>query len=363
MSGKWYESFDCHVIIFSVKRGLSVFIRMPHNVGLVYDLGSSEEFDPGDIIAENISPYLAKYKDRHIAQCIISHPHVDHISAQKSFLEENSKLYPYLLTCPNDKEGEDCDPEQRIKFDRILNEDNSEAIERYRSYYEGRNCPLQILSSSCLPYNGVQGLECGIYYMKAMYVDIEHASDDCKYCNGLSILFYLSYGQQSILLTGDITPKVLNAILRDDHKKIEKRYHIYYEKNDINNPRDSHCRTSTQLSLGDLLRNRRLTVLLAPHHGLESGLSDELFDLMSEKPVINVISDKKKKSDSDGNIAKEYADGKYAEGCMVDDENIKIHRKMASTENDQHILIKLSGRTKIPSVYMRKDVEKLLSKM
>ena len=78
---KWYETLYTYIWVFNTGRGLSSIIRLPNNIGILYDLGCKDDFSPTEFITDNIVPHLSKYKPQEskgdstaIAQCILSHP-------------------------------------------------------------------------------------------------------------------------------------------------------------------------------------------------------------------------------------------------------------------------------------------------
>src|SRR5215204_5659295 len=46
MSKHWSQTFYTYVWVFNTGRRLSVCVRLPHNVGMMYDLGAAEHFSP-----------------------------------------------------------------------------------------------------------------------------------------------------------------------------------------------------------------------------------------------------------------------------------------------------------------------------
>ena len=98
---RWNETLFCYIWIFNVGRGLSAFIRTPLNQGILIDCGCSDDFSPLDFLGKHIIPKLERYKEREIAQLLISHPHIDHLLEIDNSAFEG--LNPYLLTCPHDK--------------------------------------------------------------------------------------------------------------------------------------------------------------------------------------------------------------------------------------------------------------------
>ena len=67
----WTKSNKTFVFIFNVERGLSIFIRLPNNHGIIYDIGSSENFSPTSFIEDNLISHIEC-----IDQLIVSHPHI-----------------------------------------------------------------------------------------------------------------------------------------------------------------------------------------------------------------------------------------------------------------------------------------------
>ena len=355
MPKKWYDTFYTYVWVFNTGRGLAVCIRFPHNVGILYDLGKDEAFSPLDFITQNIAPKLQSYNKFQIAQCVLSHPHMDHITEIEKLSKngtEKSSLYPSLITCPNDKvENESVD------FARILNEDNRDLINTYRECYSKRIPPLQTIQSLS-PCN-VPNVEYGLYYMVPPVVSSTHQTSDQDYGNGVSILLYLRHGNQTLMLTGDVTPDVLRKVLECD-TSIERRYTSF--SGSLKSSTDWHERTSNQPKLKELLKDRGLSVLVAPHHGLESGFCPELLAaIKGGKPMINVISEKRHLSDQDGQVEPRYQDINGAFGINVNIEGKNEQRYSVSTRDGHHILIIFRGTDLMPYIFLRKDPMQLLN--
>lgn len=353
MAPHWSQTFHTFVWIFNTGRGLSVCIRFPHNIGLLYDLGASQAFSPAAFVRKEIAPHLKKYKDCRIAQTVVSHPHADHIAE----LDVATKaLHPALLTCPNDK-----DPKEAVDFARIEREDNRELIAQYQGSYANRRPPLQTIQA---PEFGTDGyshipttVEYGLYYLRPPLVAALHQSSDQDYGNGLSLVLYLRYGQQSLLLTGDITPAVFRLVL-EGRAGVEKRYTRFRRTDNV--PEDFHSRTSTQPILRELLTAYGLTALVAPHHGLESCYCPALFQAIRGcKTSINVISEKRQ-GPTEGCVDSRYQSQETSRGAMVDIDGEQERRYSASTRNGHHILLILQGTQPTPRVYLRSNPNDLL---
>lgn len=194
--------------ILNVERGLSVVVKTPQNYCILYDLGSTSNFSPINMLKDkNIFDSFSAYDEsssgyKKIAQCIISHPHYDHISdlnsENTSFVEKNS----YYITCQNDKgEGYENGYNKvghKIDFSRINNpETASDEIENYKSLYRNRSLPL----STLIHYDesNTKNFKIGYYYITHKQASELFPKDDQLYSNSLSIVLYISYGSNSIL--------------------------------------------------------------------------------------------------------------------------------------------------------------------
>ena len=320
---------NLEVYMFDVGRGLAVLIKTPHNYAMLYDLGSSEELSPiADIYRSNsFFDNMQKLDgfDRKIAQCIISHPHLDHIS---DLTDDNAKFInaqSSLVSCQNDKE--DNLYGHKIDFSRINNPNAETQITNYKGLYAQRELPLRSFNP-----NVPSDFQLGLYYLKSLQASELFPNDDQEYSNSLSIVLYLSYRGRTILLPGDVTPKAFELILKGD---CVKRF------TDCNSSMSNGRRnrwvtlTSTQPNLEDLLKENGLTVLVAPHHGLESGYPQCLFDLLGDdKPEIILISEKSQ-SENSGNVDQRYQNGSCSKGVVIDGKT----RYSLTTRNDGHIKV------------------------
>jgi len=352
--GVWSSTMYTYVWVFNTGRGLSICVRLPHNVGLLYDLGRSEDFSPASFVSANIAPHLTRYGECSIAQCFLSHPHADHISeiGEVKNGDEERPLRPDLLTCPNDKA-----PGEEVDFDRIRTDENRELIDQYRQAYEKRKPPLQTISNKveC----SVPNVEYGFYYMVPPHVDEIHEDSDQLYGNGLSLCVYVRHGNQSILIPGDVTPDVMKPVL-ECGEEVERRYTYFGSTED--DDEGLRERTSTQPKLKSLLSDRGLSILIAPHHGLESGYCQELFDaIKGGKPLLNVISEKRHVTTSDGKVDDRYQSEDGAVGLEVDIDGEQDRRYSVSTRSGHHILVLFKGTDRKPHVYLRSKPEDLLN--
>ena len=360
---KWAQTLQSHIWIFNVGRGLSIFIRTALNQGIMYDFSCSKDFSPTKFLAKNILPYLDEYKHCKIAQTIISHPHADHISEINCLASKdgkNSQFYSSLHTCPHDKTEGSAKPEV-IDWKRIKNPKGSEDnIKLYKELYASRTLPLQTIcyeSSRSVP-----NLEYGLYYVRPPVVNEIHNSNDQDYGNGLSLLLFYRHGIHTILIPGDITPDSLRHILNEG-KGLEKRYTIFEHQKSSVHPH-WHEQSNDQPSLKSLLKGHGLSILVAPHHGLESGFSEDLYISMKDsKPSLVVISDKCHESDTDGTIDGRYDKEDGASGMDVCVEGSTQKKVSINTQNGHHVVLLFQGTGGSPSVFLEKDPMKLLARL
>lgn len=342
---KWKNSLDTYVWIFNVGRGLSILIRTPNNHAILYDLGSSDEFSPLDFINENILPHITEFdynnQSFNIAQTILSHPHHDHISEVDKFVNFTTSF----LTCPNHKIEE-----EKFDFSTI---ESTEKLKVYKELYSSRGSGLQIIPSLFDNVN-LDGLQYGIYYVRPPKIKELYKKDDHKYGNGCSLVLYYKHGKNSILIPGDITPEAIDLILESDIS-VEKRFSII-----TNNPNEEnwHKENSDQPTLKSLLESQGLSVLITPHHGLESCYSSKLANLV--KPQINVISEKRTTA-NEGTVDNRYQNQDASHGFnVIFDETVEF-RNSISTKTNESYLIKFC-RDNNMEIYGSKDPLNLLNK-
>ena len=321
---------NLEVIMFNVGRGLSMLIKTPHNHVIIYDLGSSEELSPvADIYRKPGFLSQMAGSERKIAQCIISHPHLDHISdltdENRDFLNKQSAL----VSCQNDKDKVAGQAEgHKIDFSRIKNPGGDRKVDNYRSLYKERSLPLVTFNPDV---DGVD-FQVGYYYLTHEQAAKLFPKDDQEYANSLSIVLYMSYCGLTMLIPGDVIPDAFELILDG---KCEKRFTDYKRKMAEEKRRLWAEMTSDQPNLGTLLKKKGLTVLVAPHHGLESGYPKCLFDLLEDKKPEIILIAEKSQSGNSGSVDKRYQDGTCSKGVDFDGDT----RYSLTTRNDGHIKV------------------------
>jgi len=347
----WSTSNDAFIWIFNVGRGSAAFLRTPLNHGIILDISCNENFSTSEFIVKNLCPYLSTYENRPIAQAILSHPHHDHISDCGSLESRDSKLHPYLLTCPSDRDSRDG----FVDWTRIKNIDGNKSLDTYRRLFQNREPGLRTLKYD-LQRTTVADLEYGIYYLRPSVCQKLHTNDN-EYGNSLSIVTYFRYGNHSILFPGDVTPEAMQRILTES-SGVEKRFTIFSRTSQANNPRWTK-ETFNQPSLKGRLATYGLTVLVAPHHGLESCYSSDLCAaIRSGKPGLVAISEKYAVAEGQGKIHANYQGATASFGMYAKFNGTDKWCNSVTTKSN-HILIRMSG-TGNPKVFCESKIEDLM---
>jgi hypothetical protein len=366
----WKQKQSSFVWIFPVGRGNCAFLRTGLNHGFILDMAKGEDgFDVAKFIRANFLKDLTKYPDTDgnaIAQAVLSHPHKDHIEACGEFAAGD--LHPNLLTCPNEKAPTSKDdPDERFNWDRDGNEpgpDADELIKTYKSLYVERSPPLQSIQ-----FKGMidtPNLEYGLYYVRPPVCDKLHEAKSAtnEYGNATSIMFYFRHGNHSILFPGDMTPEGTKLILEEKYGA-EKRYTRFY-KSGAAESANWHLKTGTQPALKKLLKERGLSVLVAPHHGLKSCYSEDLYkaiyagdDKREHKPTFVCVSERRKAHKNDGDTDPRYFGDQGATGVTATVDGKTDTVKYLSTKAGLHILIVMNPTSPL-KVFANADPKKLL---
>lgn len=258
-------------VIFNVGGAFSSYIEFD-NKKLLIDIGKSQDFNP--IIDFLFPVYVRENNEKsdfsqgkfRIDQLIISHPHNDHISSIKDF---DKYFHPDLLTCPNNNDGM---PEgHKINWELF---EQSENIEKLKQMLVGRHPPLR---TTC-DQNEF------IYYIPAEDCEYTPLLANESYCNNISIVVFLIVNQHRIFFPADIQKEGMIELLKRNFN----------------------------------LRNKLkggVDVLIAPHHGLRSSFSTEMFAEMKDKKTnrLNVVSEKVNTNDN-REVDSRYSTYDYCEG-------------------------------------------------
>lgn len=287
-------------VIFNVGGALSTYLEFDNNT-LLIDMGKSDEFNPiNDFLLplynkrnSKISSYSnSKY---HIDQCIISHPHNDHISSIQDF---DKYFHPEYITCPNDNQGQD----EKFKINWELIDDNDN-VRTLRNMLKNRYPPLVSVNEQ----NEF------IFYILPKTVENNTELSNESYCNNISIAVYVNINGTKVLIPGDLQKAGMEYLINSDIN--------FYNK----------------------LREG-VDILIAPHHGLRSSFSTVMFDTIKGKKTrcINIISEKPTTTDSTRQVDSRYSTGDYCEGKN----NLTPSPVYQRKTSNGHIYIDYSGYAK-----------------
>lgn len=268
-------------VIFNVGGALSTYTEFDDKKVMV-DIGKSDGFHP---VTDFLLPLFKKRKANksngdhyEIDQLIISHPHNDHISGINEF---GTAFYPKLLTCPNDNEG--MAEDDKINWSLIEDSDNVKAL---RSMLKGRQPPLKSSSDQ----------RQFIYYLPPRHVENTDTIKNESYCNNISIVVFFILGNHRVFLPADMQKEGMQELLNKHH---HLRKHL----------------------------KGGVDILVAPHHGLRSSFSVEMFKEMKNEKTrcLHVVSEKESSADSRRVVDGRYSQKEYCSG----DNNLKDDNGLA----------------------------------
>ena len=216
--------------VYNVQLGLAVHVKAPNGKYIVIDLGT------GTYSSGNQSPLLKRMLDD-IGYMVITHPHLDHIDDILNFDINPPKVLHRVSSITNAevmKGVRDCDREKFEKYCEISN--------RYSN-------PVPYSSDPKNPDN-YGGLVCSFFSTSIC---------DKENFNNFSIISVFELAGCKIVVCGDNETDSLDVLMGLDPFK-------------------------TAVKNSD--------VLVAPHHGRESGYQEELVSLVN--PRITIISDTSK---------------------------------------------------------------------
>ncbi len=227
---------ELKAIVWDVQHGNATYMRTPNDKHIVIDLGVGS-YNFAKSSTSVFSPLLHlrdKYNAKVLDAVIITHPHTDHIDDILNF----DKVSPRVLLRPKHLSETDIRKgnQQSAKaiIDRYL-----EISERYSNSVSSNDDPLQAGNNG-----GVQ---------------IQHfhpTASSTSNLNNHSIVTVVSYAGSKMIIPGDNEPPSWNELL---------------ERKDF------------------LDAIKGTDILVAPHHGRDSGYSPELFKYI--KPYLTIISD------------------------------------------------------------------------
>lgn len=267
------------IIFWDVQHGNASYIKTPNGKHIVCDLGTGS-YESGK---KEFSPLLhlkKKYGVQQLDYVIITHPHKDHIDDILNF----DKLSPRVLKRPKHLPKEEIMKQVREE-DKALFEKYFEINKRYSSPVSSQTDPELPANNGGVKIESFTPTTCSTSNI-----------------NNHSIVTVLSYANSKVILTGDNEPPSWKELLG---------------------------KTSFVNAI------KGADILLAPHHGRDSGFHKELFDHFS--PCLTIISD--------GRFCDTSATGRYddvTKGWTVHHRSGGNEKRLClTTRNDGYVVVKL----------------------
>lgn len=278
------------IIICDVGNAASAFVVANNGYTMMIDCGSSSEKEnPIDVFnwlkewAKSV-PYITQYGHEYpIALLHITHPDDDHV---RNAEEVKKRLEPYLLKRNRYEEfpdGKAVNSEYVEKVDKVYRGNNPEKIEWGFDFNEECSIPV----STCINTPSLKN----------------------KVRNNSSIIRYIKQDGVGILFCGDLEKAGWEKLIEDNLRFIS------------------------------LLRQERVNILVAPHHGHKSGFPKALFDAIGN--VDFTILSKDTEANIDGtDVSSQYSN--YSDGVTyfpLNDNVYKYYGKVLTTRSNGHIII------------------------
>ena len=215
------SDFDC--VIWKVEHGSAAFIKTPNGRTIMFDAGNSKNFSPAQHL-KNV--YKVNSKTNRLDKIIISHPDRDHISDLPNVYE---LLYPKILQRNKNIPKEVIYPSGTSKL--------QEPLKTYKSMDEEYNQPVTGFNK------GTPITNWGNVFVKGFTCKKSYLPDcpDNNLKNNMSLVSYVRYGNTEIIFPGDLEPYGWWSLLNNT-------------------------------DFSDYAGKSKYRILIAPHHGRESGI-------------------------------------------------------------------------------------------
>jgi hypothetical protein len=362
----WYDTSYLWFWLFNVGTNQASLIWTPHRYAVVIDCGASPEFAPFKEVITGVAgeaktyknPYdTGSFKPEAIAQLVVSHPHEDHITEFGTYFEVDEQglipFNPYYVTCPFNKGQGTLD---EFDYSRCSPEAlKGELLKTYRDIadHPQRQLPLRIIAPQ--ENDPALDLELGLYFVKPGCLEEQ---DDFDYVNASSLVYFIKYGNNRLLIPGDITNRALEQIIEEE-QGMEKRYSVFGQNRSKNHV--WYRENADQPSLKECVA-RGLSVLIAPHHGSDSPtyFPDVIFGELNVKPRIVLASEEIKTDGKFGGISPRYSDKDLVKGHDIYVDGTKdIMRRLVSTRRGHIVVIMSPDEIRIKQT--QDDIDYLLT--
>lgn len=277
------------IVIFNVGGALSSYGEFDDK-RTVIDLGANQDFSPVDDflipLSENNKFQIGNDNFNSgkfiLDQLFLSHLDNDHISDYVKFRE---KFHPTYMTCPNDNETQDSIFRIIINFFTGENEARKLVLADMKTRTANvPNNPYGMSPSNPL-VSTIPGIN--LFYIRPTDCGADESLKS-GYANNISLVLHAQVRDKTLLIPGDILKEGMKCLIE-------------------NNP-----------TFKNLISTAGIDYLIAPHHGLQTSFSEELFSNMAgNKTRLNIISEKVRVADSDENrsdVDSRYYSSDYSTG-------------------------------------------------
>lgn len=270
---------DCTVVFWDVQHGHSAYIKTPNNRHIVVDLGTGD-YSGNNIEFSPLRHLKYNYGVNQLDYVIVTHPHLDHIDDILNFDLMNPKIFHRPKHLTNEEVMDGVQEKDREKFERYCEINN-----RYNSPIDPNE-----EDNTSKPENW-GGLKIQSF-----------TPSSCNHnnFNNHSIVFVIEFASTKIVIPGD-------------------------------NEKCSYDELLERSSFMSAIKNA--DILLAPHHGRESGYNIDFVNQVN--PKLTVVSD--------GRFCETSANARYSaisSGWTVHKKSGKSEtRKCLTTNSDGEILV------------------------
>lgn len=277
------------IVIFNVGGALSCYAEFNDKKALI-DLGASQEFSPVDnfLIPLSKNGKFSIGSDSFssgkfvLDQLFLSHLDNDHIS---DYVKFRKKFHPGYMTCPNDNETQDNI--FRIIINFFTGENEARKFVLADMKIRTANVPNNPYGMS--PSNPLVSTipEIKLFYIRPTDCGTDESLKS-GYANNISLVLFVQVGNKTLLVPGDILKEGMKCLIENN------------------------------TTFKNFISTAGIDYLIAPHHGLQTSFSEELFSNMAgNKTRLNIISEKVRVADSDENrsdVDTRYYSSDYSSG-------------------------------------------------
>lgn len=271
------------IVFWDVQHGHCTYLKTPNGKHILIDLGigSCAEND------QKFSPILHLIKKWKVSQLDfvgITHPHLDHFDDILNFEKLNPTMFFRPVNVPNQVLMKNVRKDDIPKFQKYCDlNDKYDQLRKGSTNFSIKNTEFW------------GGVRINVFYPY---------SEDMVNLNQHSLVFIVEYLQTKIVITGDNTKSSLDYLM----KKTEFK---------------------------QLVENA--SILLAPHHGRESGYNKDFVSLVN--PLLTIVSDG---INCDTSANKRYSQNSRGYDVFSKKKNEKSKRYCLTTNSDGVILAKIS---------------------